>query len=334
MPVSLTDVAQAAGVSLATASRVLSGSMYPVSAEMRQRVLEAAERLGYTPNALARALATKTSHIIGAIIGSITDLYFSEICRGIDDVARARGHLTIVCSADRNISEELAYLRLLCEYKCAGIIFAGGMYTNTPEYKTLNRAVSEAFEEGMPILSICDSRFKDIPSIIVDHKEEVRDLTRYLINLGHQRIAYVNGPSDFSTSILRGQGYQEAMREAGLPALVYGGKFGYQDGRASAIKILNDGLPDAIIAFNDDSASGILTVLQQAGVRVPQDVSVAGIDNVLVAEVLDLTTMEEPMYELGAMATQSLLNWQESPPPQQVVLPYRLVPRGTTARRK
>jgi LacI family transcriptional regulator len=334
VPVTLADVAQAAGVSLATASRVLSGSLYPLSDEMRQGVVEAASRSGYTPNALARALATQSSHIIGAIIGSITDQYFSEICRGIEDVARARDYLTIVCSADRNLSVELAYLKMLWEYKCAGVIFAGGMFTNSPEEKTLGRAVKETFEQGLPIVSIGDRRFENIPSITVDHKAELHDLTRYLVDLGHTHIAYVDGPTDFSTSHMRQQGYLEAMQEAGLQPLIYPGKFDYHDGRASALKILNDGLPGAIIAFNDDSAVGILRVLQQAGVRVPQDVSVAGVDNIRYAEVLDLTTMEEPMYELGAMAAQNLLNWQQLLPPELVVLPYRLIPRGSTARRQ
>jgi LacI family transcriptional regulator, galactose operon repressor len=124
------------------------------------------------------------------------------------------------------------------------------------------------------------------------------------------------------------------MHEAGLSPLTYPGKFDYHDGRASAVRILNDGIPDAIIAFNDDSAMGVLKVLQQAGVRVPEQVSVAGVDNVRFAEVLDLTTIEEPMYDLGAMAAQTLLNWQETPPAAQVILPYRLVPRGTTSRRE
>lgn len=334
MPVTLADVAQAAGVSLATASRVLSGSLYPVADETRQRVVEAASRSGYTPNALARALATKSSHIFGAIIGSITDLYFSEICRGIEDVARARDYLTIVCNADRHLSVELAYLKMLREYKCAGVIFAGGMFTNSPEEKILCRAVKETFEQGLPIVSIGDRRFDDIPSITVDHKAELHDLTRYLVELGHTKIAYVDGPTDFSTSQMRLQGYLEAMQEAGLKSLTYPGRFDYQDGRNSALRILNDGLPEAIIAFNDDSAVGILRVLQQAGVRVPQDVSIAGVDNIRYAEVLDLTTVEEPMYELGAMAAQNLLNWQLTPPPEQVVLPYRLIARGSTARRK
>lgn len=318
---------------MATASRVLSGSLYPVSDEMRQRVLQAASQLGYTPNALARALATKSSRIIGAIIGSITDLYFSEICRGIEDTARPRDYLTIVCSADRHLSVELAYLKMLSEYKCAGVIFAGGMFKGSVEEKTLCRAVAETFAAGLPILSIGERRFDDIPSIAVDHRGELHDLTRYLIDLGHARIAYVDGPADFSTSQSRLQGYIDGMTEAGLRPLVYPGNFDYQDGRSSALKILTDGLPEAIIAFNDDSAVGILRVLQQAGVRVPQDVSVAGVDNIRYAEVLDLTTVEEPMYELGAMAAQSLLDWQHTPPNEQVLLPYRLVPRGTTARR-
>ncbi len=217
MPVTLADVAQAAGVSLATASRVLSGSLYPVSDETRQRVVEAASRSGYTPNALARALATKSSHIFGAIVGSITDLYFSEICRGIETSCprsrlpdhRLQCEPAPICGAG-------LFENACAEYKCAGVIFAGGMYTNSPEGKILCRAVKETFEQGLPIVSIGDRRFEDIPSITVDHKAELHDMTRYLVELGHTKIAYVDGPPDFSTSQMRLQGYLDAMQEAGL----------------------------------------------------------------------------------------------------------------------
>jgi len=333
MPVSLADVARAAGVSPATASRVVSGSPYPVASKTRERVLMVVEELGYTPNALARALVTHSNPIIGVIVGSVTDPYFAEICRGVEDFARPRDYLTIVCSADRNLSIEMAYLQILRQYNGRGIIFAGGMYLNTPETKAMREMVGKAIEHGTPIVSIGDRYFEGVPTITADHQSGLYDLTNYLIHLGHLRIAFVEGPPEFTTSISRKQGYLDAMKDSDLEPLCYPGSFDYQDGRNSALRILSDGLPDAIIAFNDDSAVGVLNTLRQAGLKVPQDVSVAGVDNIRYAEVLDLTTIEVPMYQLGAMAAQTLFNWETNTPAHHVILPHRVVPRGTTARR-
>jgi len=333
LPISLVDVASLAGVSLATASRVVSGSPYKVSSKTRERVLKAVGELGYTPNALARALVTDSNPIIGVIVGSVTDPYFAEICRGVEDFARPHEFLTIVCNADRNLSIEMAYLQMLREYKSLGIIIAGGMYTNTPETEAIREIVRKATEQGIQIVSVGDRFFEGVPTITADHRCGLYDLTNYLIHLGHKEIAFVEGPPDFTTSTSRKQGYLDAMDDANLEPLTYSGSFDYQDGRSSALRILSDGLPEAIIAFNDDSAVGVLNTLRQAGVKIPQDVSVAGVDDIRYAEVLDLTTVNVPMYQLGAMAAHAIFNWEENPPPKQVILPHRVVPRGTTARR-
>jgi LacI family transcriptional regulator len=333
MPVSLADVARVAGVSLATASRVVSGAPYPVSAGTRVRVLNAVGELGYTPNAMARALVTHSNPIVGVIVGSVTDPYFAEICRGVEDASRPHDFLTIVCNADRNLSIEQAYLQMLREYKGRGIIFAGGMYVNTPETEALRDAVRKAVEQDTPIISIGDRYFEGVPTITADHHGESYDITNYMINLGHSQIAFVEGPPDFTTSMSRKQGYLDAMRDAGLEPIMFPGSFDYLDGCNSALRILSGGLPDGIIAFNDDSAVGVLKTLRQAGVRIPQDVSIAGVDNIRYAEVLDMTTVDVPMHQLGAMAAQALFNWDQSRPPLQVTLSHRVVPRGTTSRR-
>lgn len=333
LPVLLTDVARSAGVSIATASRVVSGSPYKVSSKTRERVLKAVDELGYTPNALARALVTDSNPIIGIIVGSVTDPYFAEICRGVEDFARPHDFLTIVCNADRNLSIEIAYFEMLRKYKSHGIIFAGGMYTNTPETEALREVVMKAAEQGVKIVSLGDRFFDGVPTITADHCGGLYDITNYLIHLGHTKIAFVEGPPDFTTSTFRRQGYLDAMDDANLEPLIYSGSFDYQDGRKSALRILSDGLPEAIIAFNDDSAVGVLNTLNQAGIKIPQEISVAGVDNIRYAEVLNLTTIEVPMYQLGAMAAQTIFNWEEDPPSSQVILPHRVVPRGTTARR-
>ncbi len=332
MGILLADVAREAGVSPATASRVLSGSSYPVSDQVRERVLRVAEELGYRPNALARALATQHSRVVGVIIGDVTDPYFATIARGIEDYARSLEYLTIVCNADRSPQTELAYLEMLQEQHAAGIIFTGGIFSGMKESEALKSAVREAVERGERIIALAERDFGNVPRIMTDNRRALYDVTQYLIHLGHRRISYVDGPRGFTTGDLRREGYYDAMREAGLePNLVAGG-FDYESGRVSGMRLLAAPLPDAIIVFNDESAIGVITTLRQAGVQIPEQVSIAGVDGTRYAELMDLTTVNLPMYELGALAARSLLAWDDSPIPPLTILPHRVVPRGTTAR--
>lgn len=334
MSVSLADVARYAGVSVATASRVISGSSYHVSEQLRERVLTAVDELGYKPNALARALVSRQTKTLGVIVGDVTDPYFAEIARGVEDYARPFGYLTIVCNADRNLSVELAYLEMLQEHHAEGIIFAGGMFTGLHESETLRDAVSQAIERDTRVLTLGERPFENVPTITVDNPAMLYDLTSYLIQLGHRRIAFVQGPRDFTTADLRMEGYLEACTRAGLDPMVYPGGFTYEDGRTATMRILRDPLPDAIIGTTDESAIGILMTLRQAGIQVPDQVSVAGVDNIRYAEVVDLTSVEVPMYEWGAMAGRLIISEERDALPSRTVLPHRLVSRGTTARHR
>jgi LacI family transcriptional regulator len=328
---SLGDVARHARVSLATASRVVSGSSYPVSEKLRRRVLEAVAELGYRPNVLPRTLVEPRSHIIGVIVGDITDPYFSEIARGVEDYARPFDYLSIVCSTDRNLAAELAYLEMLQEQHARGIIFAGGMYTDTKEAGLFKQGMKAAAERGTRLVTLAERNLDLTPVITVDNQGMLYDLTNYLVQLGHRRIGFVGGPPGFSTAELRLKGYLEACRRANIEPLTYPGGFDFEHGRAATLRALGESLPDAIIGANDESAIGILMTLRQAGIGVPEQVSVAGVDDIRYAEVVDLTTIEVPMYELGAMAARLIIQDEENLP-LKTILPHRIVPRSTTAR--
>jgi LacI family transcriptional regulator len=314
---SLSDISRHAGVSIATCSRVLNGSAHPVSAATRERVMRAAHELGYEPSPLARALATRSSRIVGVIVGDIVDPYFAEIARGVEDVAARLGYLTMVCSADLGTSAELAHVRLLRDYKAAGIVFAGSGRIADPSTEELATAVA-----GTRVVALAPRDF-DAPSIVFDNEAAAHDVTAYVRGLGHERIVFVEGPPELHTSAQRLAGFRRAGGSEHIP-----GGFGYEDGLAAADALLaRDRLPGAVVAANDDAAIGVLMRLREAGVDVPGQVSVAGIDDTRPARFVGLTTVTVPLREMGRLAAETVLEQRE---PKSVVLPHRLAPRATT----
>jgi LacI family transcriptional regulator, galactose operon repressor len=326
---SLADISRRAGVSIATASRVLNGSTHPVSAATRSRVLEAADELGYRPSELARALVKRTSRIIGVIVGDIVDPYFAEIARGVEDVAARRGHLTMVCNADRRPAAELAHLAVLRDYHAAGVVFAGSGFEDGPESDQIAAEVEGLQERGSAVVALAARDF-DCPSVLVDNRGAARDATEHLLALGHRRIAFIEGPERLYTSIQRLEGFEQAMAAAGADAVRLPGGFEYEAGDAAAERLLAaEALPDAILAVNDEVAIGLLTALRRHGVDVPGRVSLAGIDDTRPARYVDLTSVTLPLHELGAMAARLVLDGGD----EDVVLAHHVVARGTTAPR-
>jgi LacI family transcriptional regulator len=327
---SLADISRRAGVSIATASRVLNGSTHPVSGATRVRVLRAAEELGYRPSELARALVKRTSRIIGVIVGDIVDPYFAEIARGVEDVAAANGHLTLVCNSDRRTEAELDALAVLRDYHAAGVVFAGSGYEDGPGETGIAAAVETLQARGAAVVALAQ-RDLECPSVLVDNHAAAFDATEHLLALGHRRIAFVEGPQGLHTSTLRRAGFEAAMARADAAPVRLPGGFEYEAGDAAAERLLASGaLPDAVLAVNDEVAIGLLTGLRRGGVDVPGTISVAGIDDTRPARLVDLTSVSLPLHELGARAAQIVL---EGGSADDAVLPHELVRRGTTAPR-
>jgi LacI family transcriptional regulator len=330
---SLAHVARQAGVSIATASRVLNGSSHPVAEATRERVLEAAGELGYSPSALARALVTRRSRIIGVMVGDIVDPYFAEITRGVEDIAGRAGYMTIVCNADRRTELEIDQLAVLSDYRAEGVIFAGSGYLDDPCGADLADAVLRARERGISVLALAMRDF-DCPRIVANNKAAAYDITDYVLSLGHRRVAYISGPAGLYASRSRLEGFREAASDAGVAAdLVYEGDFSYEQGYAAALQMIADAEPpEAIIGANDETAIGALAALRQARLEVPERVSVAGMTDTRLARFSDMTTVSVPMYQFGAAAARRIIDGESAP--NETVLPHRVVPRSTTMRRR
>ncbi|WP_343040661.1 LacI family DNA-binding transcriptional regulator [Streptomyces typhae] len=353
---SLVEVARAAGVAVSTASRVLSGSSHPISARTRAKVLAVAAELEYSPSALARAMVSPHSRLVGVLVSDIDNPYFSVIARGVDDVATRAGYVTMLSNVDRRTATEISRLQAMRDYRAAGVIFAGSGHVDDPQAPDLVKAVRRAQEQGIQTVSLA-VRDLGCPSVVVDNRAVAYDITDHLVALGHRRVAFIEGPPGMTVTRHRREGFLSRMADAGLAdgALCRPGGFDYQSGHAATLRLIaHRPLPDAVLAANDEAAVGALSALRQAGIDVPGEISVAGMDDLRTAEFVDLTTVRLPLYEMGSLAARHIIDTaaragSASASPgtpatatgaegaadgaATTVLSHRVVPRGTTARR-
>ncbi|WP_030671472.1 LacI family DNA-binding transcriptional regulator [Streptomyces sp. NRRL B-1347] len=349
---SLVEVARAAGVAVSTASRVLSGADHPISAKTRAKVMAAAERLEYSPSALARAMVSPHSRLVGVLVSDIDNPYFSVIARGVDDVATRAGYVTMLSNVDRRTTTEISRLRAMRDYRAAGVVFAGSGHVDDPQAPNLVEAVRRAQEEGLQAISLA-VRDLGCPSVVVDNHAVAYDITDHLVSLGHRRIAFIEGPPGMTVSEHRREGFLSRMAEAGLTegAHCHPGGFDHKAGHAAALRLIaRRPLPDAVLAANDEVAVGVMSALRQAGIDVPREVSVAGMDDLRVAEFVGLTTVSLPLYEMGSLAARHIIDTaaragagragaaraagtSTTDGATTTVLSHRVVARETTARR-
>jgi LacI family transcriptional regulator len=328
------DVAKRAGVSITTASRVLNNVNYPVAAATRRRVVTAARELHYSPSALARALVTRRSGIVGVLVGDMVDPYFAEIARGVEDAAREAGYLVVVCNTDREPATERRYVATLSDYRVDALIFAGGDVVAPGEQRKLKQQLSLAARRGTLAVA-CAGEHAGLPAIDIDHRAAARDMTDYLLGLGHERIAFIGGRRDVSTARQREAGFRAAMTAAGQSAdLVVHGDFTYASGLAAAKRLLAEAAPTAIFAANDQMALAALNAIRGLGLRVPANVTVVGFGDTGAAEhaAPTLTTVSMPRHELGEAAMKALLAALDEPSSgvAPLQLPYEIIPRESS----
>lgn len=332
---SLRDVAAAAAVSVSTASRVLSGSSHPVSEETRIRVLAAADRLRFEPNRLARALATARSQTIGVVVHDVSDPYFAEMIRGLEDVAGPRNHALFVSSSDRDPHKELAVLRAFVANQVDAIVLAASALT-VQEYVSEMAALLSRFEEnGGVVVAIAEQNYPN-HRVRFDHIAGTRQAMLHLIEQGHRRIAYLAGPTNLEVSSIRLEGYRSSLEEHGLeyePDLVECGWFSMEGGALATAALVERGEFTAIVAANDLMAIGALSTLRDRHLSVPEDMSVVGFDDIEFSAYapVPLTTVRMPLAELGragAGLVLDLLDGKDAPAPQAV--PAELVVREST----
>lgn len=324
------DVARVAGVSVSTVSAVV--NRHPgTSAHVRQRVLAAIDELGYRRNGLARSLRTHRTHAIGLLVADITNPFFPDLARGVEDEARRLGFHVILCNTDEEPAREEAEVRLLLEQQVDGIVATavrldsriGALIGATP-IVLINRRI--------PTLAV--------DFVGIDNVAAAREAVEYLIALGHRRIGFIAGAESSTASDDRYTGYRDALVGSGIPVepeLVVRGHLKYAGGYNAARHLLALARrPTAIFAVDDLMALGAMQAFDEAGVAVGADVSLVGFDDIWVAAQpsIQLSTVHQPRHEMGVAAMRLLAERLHRPhrPPQQVILPHRLVIRRTCGR--
>ena len=327
MSITIRDVAQRAGVSVATVSRVLNGSGL-VREETRLRVEGAAAALRYTPHVGARSLITRRTGLFGAVLPDLFGEFFSEVIRGMDPTAQEAGyHLLLSSSHDNRRDIELALGAM--RGRVDGLIV---MSPNVPADE-----LAASLPDGVPVVLLnCDVNGAGYDAIGVDNFGGARDMVRHLRRLGHERIGMVLGVEGNHDASERLRGYRAALEEAGLPAdgrWEAAGDFTEAGGyRAAAELVRRDPRPTALFCANDSMAVGALSALRDAGLRVPEDVAVAGFDDIPIARYLGppLTSVHVDVHRLGARAVEMLsyaMTRADGEPPAQELLSTRPVIR-------
>lgn len=335
--VSVYDVAQRAGVSPATASRVLSGSSYPVRARTRERVLRSARILDFRPSMVARALVTARTRTLGAIVHDVSDPYFGEVLRGLEGAAHANGYQMFVCSSNRETQRELAYVRSLLSYRVDAILFCGGGIDDRRYGTELRRLLDGYRKTGGAVVTLAPHGYR-APSVTADNRGGAVAMARHLLDLGHRRLGVVAGPASIRTGTVRVAGFRAALAERGValaPDLIVSGEFTAEGGAAAVSRLLDrDPAITAVLCANDVMAFGVLHELAGRGIRVPQTVSVAGFGDVRMAAYTNppLSTVAVPRYEIGWQGVHAALALLAGEPVRSRRLPVSVVARASTGR--
>jgi LacI family transcriptional regulator len=332
-PASIHDVAKRAGVSIKTVSRVLNREPN-VTQQTRDKVLSAASELAYRPNIFARSLASEKSFLIGLLFDNPSASYVAGIQFGALAKCREEGYHLIVevfDSAAPDLGQRV--LSLVRESALHGVILTPPLCDSPAVLEALTRAETR-FVRVAPDRPLPGAR-----QVSIDDERAAFDLTNYLIGLGHRRIGHIRGHPGHGAAYLREDGFRAALKQAGVefdPELVVQGYFSYQSGMEAAEKLLS--LPDrptAIFASNDDMAAATLAMAHKYNLRTPEDLSVAGFDDSLVAQVVwpRLTTCRQPISEMAAAAVSMLAQRGDSAADGSPRLDHELVIRESTAPR-
>ncbi|WP_127491641.1 LacI family DNA-binding transcriptional regulator [Paenibacillus glycanilyticus] len=323
------DVAREANVSIATVSRVLNG-LTGYSDKTKQKVIKTIEDMGYHPNAIARYLNNRRTQTIGVMFPAVTNEFSSAVLQGIEEYALERGYSVLVCNTAVDGNRTMKYLQVLRERQIDGIIFASEVLKH--EYKQMLDTMQ------VPIVLV-SSKNEDpkVPFVKVDDRQASYDAVRYLIDKGHKDIAMIAGtPEDPIAGIPRLQGYKDALNDKGIPfrsSRVAYGDFHYDSGKAAMETLLEHerGIT-AVFAASDEMAVGAMNAAIQLGIRVPEDLSVIGYDNIRLSRMIypALTTVGQPLLQLGRDAVDKVITMIETGKiVPSLIVPHEIVERQT-----
>lgn len=327
--ITIYDVAREAKVSMATVSRVVNGNTN-VKPATRKKVLEVIDRLDYRPNAVARGLASKKTTTVGVIIPDVTNMYFSSLARGIDDVALMYKYNIILANSDSNSEREIQVLNTLLSKQVDGIIFMGNEITDElrEEFKRTKTPIVLAG-------SVDEANIN--PSVNIDYIAAVQEEVKNLIDRGNKRIAFICGPlSQAINSQYRLEGYKRALKSAGIPfddKLVFETDNSYKSGLLLQPALTSMKITAAMVS-DDELAAGVMNGMQDADIKVPDEFEVVTSNGTKLTEIVrpKMSSITLPLYDIGAVSMRMLtkLMDNEELDDKNVLLPYGLMKRDST----
>ncbi len=324
------DVAAQARVSVATVSYVINNGPRRVAAETRERVEEAIAALGYYPSEVARSLRLQQSSTVGLIIPDSANPFYAEIARELERACTEEGLLVLLCNSDRDPQRERRFVHMLRAKQVDGVVI-------TPQ-GDVQALLQPLLAAHIPVV-VLERALAGVHCIAIDDLEGGRAATQHLIDLGHRRIGVIRHQST-ALSMQRHQGYQQALAAAGIPyrsAFIIENGPTQADGYKAMLALLAlPQRPTAVFTHNDIMALGAMRAIYDSGLRVPEDVSLVGYDDITTAAYLapPLTTVRSPKTEMGVLAARTVLRLVQEPdwPAQTVTLPVRLIVRASTAK--
>ncbi|GAA3575821.1 MULTISPECIES: LacI family DNA-binding transcriptional regulator [Kribbella] len=332
-PVTLLDVAQRAGVSVATASRVLNGGDRVPRPELQERVRDAAAALGYTPNAQAQALAKSSTNVVGILVHDIEDPYFAAIANGVMRAADERGLLVMMASTFRDSDREIAYLSSLRAQRARAAVMIGSRRTDAEGLARTATEVETFLNSGAGLALVSQSGMP-VHTIEPDNRAGAAELARSLVGLGFRKFGILAGPEGLATARDRRDGFVEGLAESGLqPVAVQAGEFTRDGGHAAALEVLAGKADlDCLFAVNDVMAVGAMSALRAQGVDVPGQLGVAGFDDIATLRDVwpGLTTVRLPLEQMGRRALELAIEGGE---PKTETFKAEVVLRESTRRR-
>jgi LacI family transcriptional regulator len=329
MAASIKDVAKEAGVSIATVSRVLN-DVDVVNEDTKKKVQDAIKKLGYRPNIIARSLKTQKSRTIGIIIPDISNQFYPEIVRGAEDVSNIYNYNIMLCNTDLDPDKEMEYLRVLKEKMVDGVIYM----SNSLEAEMID--LIKELELPTVLVETTDKE-NTFPSVTIDNEKAAIDAINYLVKKGNKKIAYIGSHEDaVNAAAYRFAGYRTALKKNNLELkddLCSFGGLKPQDGYEGIKKILGNNDIDAVFCASDELAMGVINALRDMGRKVPEEIDVVGFDNIYSAAYFypKLTTVEQPMYDMGSVGMRMLIKIINGAELVQhhFVLPHQIVERDS-----
>ncbi|MBM7561683.1 substrate-binding domain-containing protein [Fusibacter tunisiensis] len=332
MKITIKEIAELAGVSKATVSRVLNNSK-PVSDDVRQRVLEVIENTNFKPNAVARSLSLSKTHLIGMILPDLANPVFSRIISGIESYLRAHDYSLLITATDFDVEMKIRHINILKEKGVDGLI----LVTDHGD---------EAFQKelanfGKPVVMIgTESSVESIPVVQIDNYKAASEATQYLVDLGHKRIGMIRGPlSDPYAGKMRFDAYKSVLEPLGLfcPERVVEGWYSFDEGYSGMTALIKRSpIPTAVFCSSDLMAIGAMKCALDQGYQVPDEIAFIGFDDVQIAKMYNpaLTTVRQPFEEKGRIAIHRLIDMiehkQKTPQDRFITLSHRLIIRQST----